>query len=100
MGEDAPRKRPDETAHELSLNVAEETTLEQQNEDSWACHVCSFRNHELLPSCEMCNSPKEAEPMGMQSHKNPLKKKKSTIRAEPVKDYSGQFNKLKKDGDG
>jgi hypothetical protein len=28
--------------------------------DGWACRACTFRNHSLLPACEVCETPRDS----------------------------------------
>lgn len=55
----------------LQSNASELTIIEEQSEDipaptstaesaTWSCPKCTFANHSLVPSCEMCTTPRPA----------------------------------------
>jgi len=42
-------------------DVDEFDMVAKEESHSWCCQVCTFRNHELISCCEVCNSEKGAQ---------------------------------------
>lgn len=44
-----------ESETQVQVEVEAEGQIDELDEASWDCFMCTFRNSELLPRCEMCN---------------------------------------------